>query len=130
MRWPSLLRILVSGGSNCESGSIVVIIHGRTPELEDDVACEDSLNRAKLAELMVTQSEAEAQIVKGILEEAGIYCTLLTQVPHSLYPLTIDGLAAISIKVLDTQLEAARALLKGYTESSEPLSEEDPEEVR
>ena len=73
---------------------------------------EEHLDHDKLVVLMITQSEAEANIVKGLLEESGIHCALLTQVPHNLYPFTVDGLAAIWIKVLDSQLEAAKALLR------------------
>ncbi len=72
------------------------------------------LNHEKLAELMTTQSEPEANIVKGILEASGIECVLVTQVPHNLYPFTVDGLAAIRIKVLASQLAAAQELLRDY----------------
>lgn len=64
--------------------------------------------------LMKTQSEPEANIVKGILEEAGIHCTFLTPVVHSLHPFTVDGLAMIQIRVLASQLESAQALLSDY----------------
>ncbi len=75
---------------------------------------EEHLDRDKLVELMITQSEAEANIVSGLLEEAGIHCALLTPVPHNLYPFTINGLAAIRIKVLESQLDAAQALLREH----------------
>jgi hypothetical protein len=73
---------------------------------------EEHLDHDKLVVLMTTQSETEANIVKSLLEESGIHCALLTQVPHNIYPFTVNGLAAIWIKVLDSQLEAARALLR------------------
>jgi pyruvate/2-oxoacid:ferredoxin oxidoreductase alpha subunit len=73
---------------------------------------EEHLDHDKLVVLMITQSETEANIVKSLLEESGIHCALLTQVPHNLYPFTVDGLAAIRIKVLESQLEAAKALLR------------------
>ncbi len=89
---------------------------------------EDHLDRDKLVDLMTTQSEAEANIVRGLLEEAGIHCALLTPVPHNLYPFTIDGLAAIRIKVLESQLEAAQALLREHESSPEDsLGENGPE---
>ncbi len=73
---------------------------------------EEHLDHDKLVVLMTTQSEPEANIVKSLLEEAGIHCALLTQVPHNLYPFTVNGLAAIRIKVLESQLEAAKTLLR------------------
>ena len=75
---------------------------------------EEKLDRDRLVELMVTQSEAEANIVRGLLEEAGIHCAFLTPVPHNIYPFTVNGLAAIRIKVLESQLEAAQALLREH----------------
>jgi len=89
---------------------------------------EAHLDRDKLVELMMTQSEDEANIVKGILEGSGINCVLVTQVPHGIYPFTVDGLAAIRIKVLDSQLEAAQTVLRDYETSEEPLTDDDPEE--
>ncbi len=73
---------------------------------------EEHFEHDKLVELMITQSEPEANIVRSLLEEAGIHCALLTPVPHNLYPFTVNGLAAIRIKVLESQLEAARTLLR------------------
>jgi hypothetical protein len=75
----------------------------------------EHLDHEKLALLMMTQNEAEANIVKSILKEAGIECVLVTQVPHNIYPFAVDGLAAIQIKVLDSQLAASQALLQEYT---------------
>ncbi len=73
---------------------------------------EEHLDHDKLVVLMTTQSEPEANIVKSLLEESGIHCALLTQVPHNIYPFTVNGLAAIRIKVLESQLEAAKELLR------------------
>ncbi len=68
----------------------------------------------RLVVLMNTQSEPEANIIKGLLEESGIDCTFITPVPHNIYPFTVDGLALIQIKVLASQFEAARKLLSDY----------------
>jgi hypothetical protein len=89
---------------------------------------ETHLDHDKLVELMMTQSEDEANIVKSILEGSGIDCVLTTQVPHGIYPFTVDGLAAIRIKVLDSQLEAAQVVLRDYQTREEPATDDDPEE--
>jgi hypothetical protein len=86
------------------------------------------LNYEKLAELMTTQSEPEANIVKGILEASGIECVLVTQVPHNLYPFTVDGLAAIRIKVLASQLAAAQELLRDYEGNPEAGTDDGPDD--
>lgn len=89
----------------------------------------EHLNEGKLVDLMVTQSETEANIVRGILEDSGIHCVLITPVPHNIYPFTVDGLASIRIKVLDSQSEAAQALLDDYRSHPEPANDEDPEKL-
>jgi hypothetical protein len=82
----------------------------------------------QLALLMQTQSEPEANIVKGILEESDIGCTFVAQVPHGIYPFTVDGLALIQIKVLASQLEAAQALLSDYKSKADIEETDLPEE--
>ena len=89
---------------------------------------QEHLDHDKLVVLMKTQSETEANIVRSILEGSGIHCALLTQVPHNIYPFTVDGLAAIKIKVLDSQLEAAQALLRDYERSAELDVDDVPDE--
>ena len=87
---------------------------------------EERLDEGKLVDLMVTQSETEANIVRGILEESGIHCALITPVPHNVYPFTVDGLAVIRIKVLDSQLGAAQTLLADYQSDSNAANDVDP----
>jgi hypothetical protein len=94
---------------------------------EAAVNLEGDLDRTKLAELMVTQSESEANIIKSILEESGVSCTLITPVPHNLYPFTVNGLASIRIMVLDSEVEEARAILQEHRTNLEPEAGE-PEE--
>jgi hypothetical protein len=92
---------------------------------------DEHLDHDKLAVLMITQSEAEAHIVRGLLEEAGIHCALLTPVPHDIFPFTVDGLATIKVKVLDSQLEAAQEVLRDYQsqdgDAEDTVSGEDPD---
>jgi hypothetical protein len=95
----------------------------RSANRETLMSTKEHLDQQKLVELMVTQSETEANIIKSILEASQIGCVLVTQVPHNVYPFTINGLAAIKIKVLDSDLAAAKSILRDY-ENSE-LSEEE-----
>jgi hypothetical protein len=71
-------------------------------------------DREKLITVRRLHNEVEASIVKALLEAAGIPCTLVTPVPHNVYPFTVDGLAEIRVNVLDADVEAARALLEDY----------------
>ena len=52
-----------------------------------------------------TWSDPEAQLIKGILELYGIPVSLATDISHTLYPFTLDGLGETRILV---PLEAAR----------------------
>ena len=84
------------------------------------------MDHEKLVEVAVVYNEVEANIIKSLLESAGIDCVLVTQVPHGVYPLTIDGLGAVKIKVLDVYEEAAKAVIRDY-ENAEPIEEEPAE---
>jgi hypothetical protein len=89
------------------------------------VTDEEETANGELALLMTTQSEPEANLIKGILKASGIECVLVTHVPHNLYPFTINGLAAIRIKVLASQLAAANELLRDFEENPDPVPEDD-----
>ncbi len=78
------------------------------------MSAEEHLDHDKLVDLMSTGSETEANIVRGLLEASQIRCVLITPVPHNIYPFTVNGLAQIKIKVLDSDLEAAKSLLQDY----------------
>ncbi len=71
-------------------------------------------DQEKLITVKRLHNEVEAFIVKALLEAAGIRCTLVTPVPHNVYPFTVDGLAEIRVNVLDADAEAARILLDDY----------------
>jgi len=83
------------------------------------VTGEEHLDRNEAVELMTTQSEPEANLIRGLLAASGIECVLVSQVPHNIYPFTVDGLATIQIKVLDSQLEEARTLLRECREGAD-----------
>ena len=74
-------------------------------------------DREELVELAVVYHDVEANMIKSLLEEAGIDCLLVTQVPHSVYPFTVDGLGEIRLKVLASKLEEAQAIVKEALES-------------
>ncbi|OLD64489.1 MAG: hypothetical protein AUI47_05810, partial [Acidobacteria bacterium 13_1_40CM_2_68_5] len=46
-----------------------------------------------------TWSDLEAQLIKGILELYGIPVSLSTDISHTLYPFTVDGLGETRILV-------------------------------
>ena len=61
-----------------------------------------------------TQSDIEASVVRGLLETHGIQALLASDVPHSVLPLTIDGLGEVRLSVRADQAEAATRLIADY----------------
>ena len=68
--------------------------------------------RSQGSELLVrTWSDGEAAMVRQILASYGIPCQVVSDVPHTVLPLTVDGLGEIRILVPARRLRDARELL-------------------
>ena len=64
-----------------------------------------------LVEVHRAQDQAEALVIKGLLEAHGIACALRTHIVQSVHPFTVADLGAVQILVtLRDQAEAARLL--------------------
>lgn len=61
-----------------------------------------------------THSDVEANIVAGLLDSHGIDAVLSSDVPHSLFPLTVDGLGEVRVSVGADQADQARLLIADY----------------
>jgi len=61
-----------------------------------------------------TWSDLEAQLVKGILELYGIPVGLSTDISHTLYPFTLDGLGETRVLVPLEAAGEARSILEGH----------------
>ena len=57
--------------------------------------------------------EAEAQIIKGLLESAGIPCLLKSNAAPSVHVLTVDGMGEFNVMVWESMEEKARGLIEG-----------------
>jgi len=58
--------------------------------------------------------EPRAQLLAGFLEGEGIRVRFRTQVPPSLYPVTVDGLAEVELLVPEEDLRRAREALAAF----------------
>jgi hypothetical protein len=58
--------------------------------------------------------EAEAQVVRGLLESSGIKCRLLERGPQFIYPVTVDGLAEVQVMVPQDREAEAQAIVSAY----------------
>jgi len=72
------------------------------------------LNRNKdLVEIYVAMGEAEAQVIKSLLESYGIPSVFRSQAALSTYVFAVDGMGQVSVLVRAEDAEAARELVKG-----------------
>ena len=62
----------------------------------------------------MTWSDGEAMMVRQLLASYGIPCQVVSDVPHSVLPLTVDGLGEIRIFVPASRFEEARSLLADH----------------
>jgi len=69
---------------------------------------------ADLTVIFRTHSDVEADIVRGLLETHGIQTLLTSDIPHSVFPLTIDGLGEVRLSVRSDEAEAAERLIKDF----------------
>jgi len=69
--------------------------------------------QAKLVEVYRAAGEAEAQIIKGLLESNGIYCLLKSNAAPSVHAFAIDGMGEVKVMVNKLMVEKARRLIVG-----------------
>jgi hypothetical protein len=72
------------------------------------------LNRSKgLVEVYIAKGEAEAQIIRGLLESSGIPCLLKSLAAPSVHVFIGDGMGEVKIMVRESDAEKARKLIGG-----------------
>ena len=70
-----------------------------------------------MADLIVifrTQSDVEASIVRGLLQAHGVPTMVASDVPHSIFPLAIDGLGEVRISVHPDDADEARRIIESH----------------
>jgi ribonuclease III len=61
-----------------------------------------------------THSDIEARIVRGLLESHGVMSVVSSDVPHAIFPLSIDGLSEVRIAVHPDEAEDARRIIDAH----------------
>jgi ribonuclease-3 len=61
-----------------------------------------------------TQSDVEASIVRGLLEANGVPSVIASDVPHNIFPLSVNGLGEVRISVRDEDADEARRIIDGH----------------
>ena len=67
----------------------------------------------KLVEVYRAASEAEAQIIKGLLESYGIFCLLKSHAAPSVHVFAVDGMGEVRVLVWESMAGKARGLIEG-----------------
>ena len=65
-----------------------------------------------LVEVYRAVGEAEAQIIKGLLESNGIPCLLKSQAAPSVHAFIGDGMGEVKVMVRESAAEKARRLIR------------------
>jgi ribonuclease-3 len=61
-----------------------------------------------------THSDIEAQIVRGLLETHGLISVISSDVPQSIFPLSVDGLSAVRIAVHADDADEAQRIIEAH----------------
>ena len=61
-----------------------------------------------------THSDVEASIVRGLLETHGVMSIVTSAIPHSVFPLTVDGLGEVRISVREDEAEDAKRIIDSH----------------
>ena len=61
-----------------------------------------------------THSDIEASIVRGLLEAHGVMSIVSSAVPHSVFPLTVNGLGEVRISVRSDEAEEAQRIIESH----------------
>ena len=67
----------------------------------------------KLVEIYKTAGEAEARIIKGLLEDNGIPSLLKSNAAPSVHMFVVDGMGEVKVMVWESMAERARELIGG-----------------
>ena len=67
----------------------------------------------KMVEVYRAASEAEAQIIKGLLESCGIFCLLKSNAAPSVHMFAVDGMGEVKVMVWEEAARKAKELIGG-----------------
>lgn len=68
-----------------------------------------------------THSDAEAAVVRGLLDSHGIHALLSSDIPHGVFPISVSTLGEVRVSVAAPDEEAARFLIADFCREVEPF---------
>ena len=72
--------------------------------------------------LLKVWDDGEAAMIRQLLDSYGIPCQVVSDVPHTVLPISVDGLGEVRILVPPSRLEEARAILADHRRQGADLS--------
>jgi hypothetical protein len=69
--------------------------------------------QSRLTEVYRAAGEAEALIIKGLLESNGIQCLLKSNAAPSVHAFVVDGMGEFKVMVSESMAEEAKRLIEG-----------------
>jgi hypothetical protein len=73
--------------------------------------------KEEMVEVYRAVGEAEAQIIKGLLESYGISSLLKSTASPSVHAFTVDGLGEVRVMVWKSAEKEARSLIRGNSDA-------------
>jgi len=70
------------------------------------------------------QDDIEASQIRDVLAQEGIPCQVVSNVPHTVLPLTTDGLGEVRIVVREDHAARASELIQLFLSDGQPVVEE------
>jgi len=70
--------------------------------------------RSDLVVIFRTHSDIEAKIVRGLLEAHGVMSVVSSDVLHSVFPMSVDGLTEVRISVHGAEADEAQRIIDGH----------------
>jgi ribonuclease-3 len=67
-----------------------------------------------LVVIFTTQSDVEASIVRGLLEAHDVPSVVASDLPHSIFPMSINGLSQLRISVHPDDVERAKQIIESH----------------
>jgi hypothetical protein len=71
-----------------------------------------------------TQNENEALVIEGLLEVHGIFCYRTSDISHSVYPLSVDGLGLVKVLVHSSKAEEALRIIQEHSREQQEGQQE------
>jgi hypothetical protein len=79
--------------------------------------------------ILKTWDDREAELIRGLLESYGIPCSVISDITHSVVPLTLNGLGEIRLSVPEAAAEEAERILQEHQAAGPESALEAEEEL-